>query len=221
MWTLNHSCSFDETTYNSYVFKFGPFYLIINVIRCMNKVRATEISHNHVIMLLMGHSVRYLAIPIPVTSAQKIGVFNRDNRLSSQMVVSDLWLAWLSKRRKRFNITGAIKNCTWPCTTPYKFFTHPFHTFFYPPLLRSESPPWRLSRTCCPPWYWVQMLFKTLWWVIVYIHGVVRILHFIFQRLVVIGGTVETARRASMSAWNGFIDCKKLDAASNSSIYMF
>lgn len=28
-----------------------------------------------------------------------------------------------------------------------------------------------------------------------------------FQKLVVIGGTVETARRASMSAWNGFVDC--------------
>ena len=27
------------------------------------------------------------------------------------------------------------------------------------------------------------------------------------QKLVVIGGTVETARRASVSAWNGFIDC--------------
>jgi hypothetical protein len=27
------------------------------------------------------------------------------------------------------------------------------------------------------------------------------------QKLVVIGGTVETARRASMSAWNGFVDC--------------
>lgn len=26
-------------------------------------------------------------------------------------------------------------------------------------------------------------------------------------KLVVIGGTVETARRASMSAWNGFVDC--------------
>lgn len=28
------------------------------------------------------------------------------------------------------------------------------------------------------------------------------------QKLVVIGGTVETARRASMSAWNGFVDCE-------------
>ncbi|KAI0765613.1 hypothetical protein BD413DRAFT_163032 [Trametes elegans] len=28
------------------------------------------------------------------------------------------------------------------------------------------------------------------------------------QKLVVIGGTVETARRASVSAWNGFIDCE-------------
>jgi mitochondrial chaperone BCS1 len=27
------------------------------------------------------------------------------------------------------------------------------------------------------------------------------------QKLVVIGGTMETARRASVSAWNGFIDC--------------
>lgn len=27
------------------------------------------------------------------------------------------------------------------------------------------------------------------------------------QKLVVIGGTVETARRASVSAWNGFVDC--------------
>ncbi len=27
------------------------------------------------------------------------------------------------------------------------------------------------------------------------------------QKLVVIGGTVETARRASVSEWNGFIDC--------------
>jgi hypothetical protein len=30
------------------------------------------------------------------------------------------------------------------------------------------------------------------------------------QKLVVIGGTVETARRASLSAWNGFIDCSSL-----------
>lgn len=28
------------------------------------------------------------------------------------------------------------------------------------------------------------------------------------QKLVVIGGTVETARRASVSAWNGFVDCE-------------
>lgn len=27
------------------------------------------------------------------------------------------------------------------------------------------------------------------------------------QKLVVIGGTMETARRASVSAWNGFVDC--------------
>jgi hypothetical protein len=27
------------------------------------------------------------------------------------------------------------------------------------------------------------------------------------QKLVVIGGTVETARRASVSAWHGFVDC--------------
>lgn len=30
------------------------------------------------------------------------------------------------------------------------------------------------------------------------------------QKLVVIGGTVETARRASISAWNGFIDCENV-----------
>ena len=30
---------------------------------------------------------------------------------------------------------------------------------------------------------------------------------FLGQKLVVIGGTVETARRVSISAWNGFIDC--------------
>lgn len=30
------------------------------------------------------------------------------------------------------------------------------------------------------------------------------------QKLVVIGGTVETALRASMSAWNGFVDCSYL-----------
>ena len=30
------------------------------------------------------------------------------------------------------------------------------------------------------------------------------------QKLVVIGGTVETARRASISAWNGFVDCSSL-----------
>ena len=30
------------------------------------------------------------------------------------------------------------------------------------------------------------------------------------QKLVVIGGTVETARRASMTAWNGFVDCKSI-----------
>lgn len=29
------------------------------------------------------------------------------------------------------------------------------------------------------------------------------------KKLVVIGGTVETARRASMSAWSGFVDCKR------------
>ena len=27
------------------------------------------------------------------------------------------------------------------------------------------------------------------------------------QKLVVIGGTVETARKASMFAWDGFVDC--------------
>jgi len=32
----------------------------------------------------------------------------------------------------------------------------------------------------------------------------------LFQKLVVIGGTVETARRASMSAWNGFVDCENV-----------
>jgi chaperone BCS1 len=33
-------------------------------------------------------------------------------------------------------------------------------------------------------------------------------LHLALQKLVVIGGTVETARRASVSAWNGFVDCE-------------
>jgi hypothetical protein len=28
------------------------------------------------------------------------------------------------------------------------------------------------------------------------------------QKLVVIGGTVETARRVASSSWNSFIDCK-------------
>lgn len=30
------------------------------------------------------------------------------------------------------------------------------------------------------------------------------------QKLVVIGGTMETARRASVSAWNGFVDCNTI-----------
>lgn len=34
----------------------------------------------------------------------------------------------------------------------------------------------------------------------------------LYQKLVVIGGTVETARRASVSAWNGFIDCAFIPA---------
>jgi chaperone BCS1 len=34
--------------------------------------------------------------------------------------------------------------------------------------------------------------------------------HPLLQKLVVIGGTVETARRASVSAWNGFVDCEPL-----------
>ena len=33
---------------------------------------------------------------------------------------------------------------------------------------------------------------------------------YVSQKLVVIGGTVETARRASISAWNGFVDCPYL-----------
>jgi hypothetical protein len=32
-------------------------------------------------------------------------------------------------------------------------------------------------------------------------------LSYFSQKLVIIGGTAETARRASASAWNGFIDC--------------
>ena len=32
------------------------------------------------------------------------------------------------------------------------------------------------------------------------------------QKLVVIGGTMETARRASVSAWNGFVDCNFLSS---------
>jgi chaperone BCS1 len=35
----------------------------------------------------------------------------------------------------------------------------------------------------------------------------VKVFSCISQKLVVIGGTVETARRASISAWNGFVDC--------------
>ena len=35
-----------------------------------------------------------------------------------------------------------------------------------------------------------------------------------FQKLVVIGGTVETARRVSVSAWNGFVDCMLNDICS-------
>lgn len=38
----------------------------------------------------------------------------------------------------------------------------------------------------------------------------VKVFSCISQKLVVIGGTVETARRASISAWNGFVDCSYL-----------
>ena len=38
----------------------------------------------------------------------------------------------------------------------------------------------------------------------------VKVLSYVSQKLVVIGGTVETARRASISAWNGFVDCSYL-----------
>ena len=31
--------------------------------------------------------------------------------------------------------------------------------------------------------------------------------HFLSQKLVVIGGTVETARRVASSSWNSFVDC--------------
>ena len=34
------------------------------------------------------------------------------------------------------------------------------------------------------------------------------------QKLVVIGGIVETARRALMSAWSGFVDCMYLHSSS-------
>ena len=34
------------------------------------------------------------------------------------------------------------------------------------------------------------------------------------KKLVVIGGTMETARRASMSAWNGFVDCEYIPLVS-------
>jgi chaperone BCS1 len=32
-------------------------------------------------------------------------------------------------------------------------------------------------------------------------------LSYFSQKLVAIGGTIETARRASAFAWNGFVDC--------------
>lgn len=45
---------------------------------------------------------------------------------------------------------------------------------------------------------------------VAYFHIRICINHAGLQKLVVIGGTVETARRASMSAWNGFVDCRSL-----------
>jgi chaperone BCS1 len=40
-------------------------------------------------------------------------------------------------------------------------------------------------------------------------------------KLVVIGGTVETARRASVSAWNGFVDSFFLTAHFNQEDYPY
>lgn len=50
------------------------------------------------------------------------------------------------------------------------------------------------------------MLFKTLWYQL-HDNSFTIQTKFPSQKLVVIGGTVETARRASISAWNGFVDC--------------
>ena len=41
-------------------------------------------------------------------------------------------------------------------------------------------------------------------------HGISWLNTLLPQKLVVIGGTVETARRASMSAWNGFVECESI-----------
>ena len=76
----------------------------------------------------------------------------------------------------------------------------------FPHSLRSTISKWRHLRACSrhSP---VALARSRIHW---YEHSNPRnspCTHMSPKKLVVIGGTVETARRASVSAWNGFIDC--------------